>query len=76
MTKTLKQKRHYLAVERYQPPKSCSSKEQLDQIVCERCGFIWDKNDDKPECLTDYEVGQMYLKRIKDKVEKNNESNN
>jgi len=68
MTKTLEQKRHYLEVVRYQPPKSCSAAEQLDQMVCERCGFIWDKSDNEPMCLSDYDVGQMHLKKMKEKM--------
>ena len=32
-------------------PKTCEARQQSDSMVCNRCGYIWDVNDeDPPRC--------------------------
>lgn len=35
----------------------CEARQYSDQKQCDRCGLIWDMNDDdQPECLTNEQV--------------------
>jgi len=37
----------------------CEARQYSDQMQCDRCGHMWDTNDDDaPECLTDDEVSR------------------
>ena len=35
---------------------TCKAHNQGDQMVCHRCGLVWDNNDTPPSCLTDRQV--------------------
>lgn len=51
----------------------CQAVQQSDQKCCNRCGYVWDMNDDDPpECLTDEDLakrsGEAAIKNIKEKL--------
>lgn len=40
----------------------CQARQYSDQMICERCGYIWDTNDiDPPTCKTQSEIGNEFL---------------
>lgn len=50
---------------------NCKARQQSDQKRCERCDLTWDMNDpDPPKCLTNYELGEQCLKRLKEELKK------
>lgn len=39
--------------------RSCEARQYSDQMNCQRCGLVWDMNDeDPPECLTDRQLSE------------------
>ncbi len=52
---------------------TCKARQFSDQMSCDRCGLVWDLNDDDPpECKTDRqlseEIGRAALRETREKL--------
>lgn len=52
-------------------PKTCEARQYSDQMLCAKCGLIWDMNDpDPPPCRTvnevNKEIGFAVLSELKE----------